>query len=235
MSNEFMSESINELAVALCKAQGAISASVKGKNNPFFKSKYADLSTIWNDAKEACHANDLAISQIVIDEKEESYLHTLLLHSSGQWLKSKYLITALKDKSQIVTPQAKGSAITYARRYSLSSILGCVTDEDDDGEAAMARNTPQRQTLPPPKPKPVFESEEIRQQTKDMMIDALKEANSSDDLDELVKRYKQTFSKLQVSPDKADQELLKFIKTEVTNKRDIVSAEVHEQKAEEGK
>lgn len=129
------SESIGALAAALSAAQGAIRPAIRDAQNPHFKSKYADLSSI----REACRAplasNGLAVSQAVDIDGDRTVLVTTLMHSSGEWLSSCYPIDPVKRD-----PQGMGSAITYARRYSLAALVGVVSDEDDDGERASRRD-----------------------------------------------------------------------------------------------
>lgn len=124
------SEQINDLAAALCKAQGSIKAALKSSDNPFFKSKYADLSAVWDACKEPLAKNGLAISQHPASVNGEVQLETMLLHTSGQWISS-----TLTMKPTKTDPQSFGSCVTYARRYALAAIVGVVT-EDDDGNAA---------------------------------------------------------------------------------------------------
>ena len=125
------SENINELAKALCGAQGLILPASKDSSNPFFKSKYADLAAVWEVARDPLYKNGLSVSQHPTADGNVVTVETVVTHSSGQWMSSKLTMTA-KDAS----PQAIGSCITYIRRYSLSSILGIASEEDDDGNAA---------------------------------------------------------------------------------------------------
>lgn len=125
------SETIDKIAPAFVKAQAACNGAKKSSNNPHFKSKYADLSAVWGACEEALEANALAVVQglgEVIDGK--LHIETMLLHSSGQWLKSLASIPLPKSD-----PQGYGSASTYARRYTLAAMMGIV-QEDDDGNAA---------------------------------------------------------------------------------------------------
>jgi hypothetical protein len=126
-----MSEQINELMGALAKAQGTMQNASKDKSNPFFKSKYADLASVWEACRESLSSNGLAVTQTISKNETGMLLITLLGHSSGQWIKSEMTITLAKNDLQSV-----GSALTYARRYSLSSIVGISPDDDDDGERA---------------------------------------------------------------------------------------------------
>jgi hypothetical protein len=131
----FQSENINELAAALSKAQGEISPAIKDNVNPHFKSKYADLNSVWNACRQPLSKNGLAIIQTMgHDDKGHLQLITTLVHSSGQWIKSHLPIVTQKNDAQGI-----GSALTYMRRYSLSAIVGIAPDEDDDGESAMNR------------------------------------------------------------------------------------------------
>lgn len=127
------SEQINELITALSKAQGEIKPAIKSSLNPHFKNKYADLSEVWDACREPLSKNNLAVIQTMLkDEQGSVCLVTTLAHGSGQWIKSIYPL-ACKDQSN---PQSWGSSITYARRYTLSSIVGIAPDEDDDGNKA---------------------------------------------------------------------------------------------------
>lgn len=127
------SETINELAAALSKAQGQIKGALKDSANPFFKSKYADLSSVWEACREPLSANGLAVIQTTCDSPNGVSVVTTLAHSSGQWIRG-HMTLEPKDK----TPQGYGSSITYARRYALAAIVG-VAPEDDDGNAASGK------------------------------------------------------------------------------------------------
>jgi len=124
------SEQINDLASALCKAQDQMSGAAKDSKNPFFKSSYADLSSVVKAVKQPFADNGLSYSQFPIYEEKLVGVETILMHSSGQWISSKLLLPMTKQD-----PQAAGSAITYARRYALQAIAG-IPSEDDDGNAA---------------------------------------------------------------------------------------------------
>lgn len=129
-------EQLNELAGALAKAQGAIKSAVKAKENPFFKSQYADLPAVMDACRKALSDNGLAVTQVADFDGQETWLETMLIHSSGQWISGKYPVRPVKND-----PQGLGSAQTYARRYALMAMVGIVAEnEDDDGNAASARN-----------------------------------------------------------------------------------------------
>ncbi len=125
------SEHINELATALSKAQGKMANAKKDSENPFFKSKYADLASVWDACREALSQNGLSIAQISGDTDGKSVkLVTTLMHSSGQWIEGTLVMIPTKPG-----PQEMGSCLKYARRYALAAIVG-IADEDDDGQKA---------------------------------------------------------------------------------------------------
>jgi hypothetical protein len=127
------SESINELATALCKAQSQMGGAVKDSSNPFFKSSYADLTSVIKAIKQPFADNGLSYAQFPTSFGDRIGVVTLLMHVSGQFLEKEYTLPTVKQD-----PQAAGSAITYARRYALQSIAGIPT-ADDDAESAMLR------------------------------------------------------------------------------------------------
>lgn len=127
------SDSIKELAAALAKAQGEIKGAAKDSANPYFKSRYADLASVWDACREPLAKNGLAVSQFPSADGPHVTVETVLMHESGEWMSRELTVTAKED-----SPQAIGSAVTYARRYSLAAVVG-VAPEDDDGEAAEGR------------------------------------------------------------------------------------------------
>jgi hypothetical protein len=134
------SESVNEIAAALAKAQSQMKNAALNKVNPHFKSKYADLAGIRDTVIPALTANGIAVVQTL----EASAVLTRLLHTSGQWIESACPIPPAPDM------QKMGSAITYARRYSLSAICGIAADEDDDANSVS--DVPTQQTRQAAKP-----------------------------------------------------------------------------------
>lgn len=129
------SDNINELATALAKAQGAMRFAIKDANNPFFKSKYADLSSVVEAIRDALANNGLSYMQhLAPSEKHEVCVETIILHASGQWISCGTLTVPVSKHDA----QGFGSALTYARRYSLSAAVGVVADDDDGNAAAQA-------------------------------------------------------------------------------------------------
>jgi hypothetical protein len=143
------SDMIDKIAPALLNVQTVMPALHKTAANDFYKSRYAPLDKVMEVAQSACLANGITILQDVKDADDAGFtLTTTLLHTSGQWvaggLRFPNPASERKDKEGVThfgppTPQGVGSAITYARRYSLSAILGLVADDDDDAESAMNR------------------------------------------------------------------------------------------------
>lgn len=122
------SDSIKNLAAALCKFQGEVQKIKKTETNPFFKSKYASLADILDVIRQPLVDNGLAFVQFPTGEHN---LSTMLMHSSGEWIEDTYSMTPAKND-----PQGLGSVITYQRRYALGAVLGLNIDEDDDGNKA---------------------------------------------------------------------------------------------------
>lgn len=151
-----MENKLDELGKALAKAQGQIEAAKKDANNPFFKSKYADLASVWDACRDALSSNGLSIIQMPRSSGDEVFVETILLHESGQSLRDTLALkmprSAKKDRQgnylkneqgelilDDITPQMIGSAITYARRYALSAFVG-IAPEDDDGNASSRKS-----------------------------------------------------------------------------------------------
>lgn len=131
---------ITELAKALALAQAEMEGAEKGALNPHFGKKYADLTSVWDACRVPLSKHGLSVIQQPVTGDEGIGVVTTLLHQSGQWMRS-----TLWMKPERPGPQAAGSAITYARRFSLAAFVG-VCPEDDDGEAAQGRD---RDARPP--------------------------------------------------------------------------------------
>ncbi|MEN3134135.1 ERF family protein [Bacillus albus] len=126
------SENVVELAKALVKFNSEVNKIAKDANNPFHKNTYATLDTIIDEVRPILSKNGLSVMQIPSGDGQNVTLKTLLLHESGEWLES----DALTMKPVKNDPQAIGSCVTYARRYSLAAFLSLNTGEDDDGNHA---------------------------------------------------------------------------------------------------
>lgn len=129
------SPTISSLAAALAKAQPLIEGASKDKTNPHFKSKYADLASVAEAIAGPIAANGLSYVQTSHDREHAAAIETLILHTSGEWLGCGVVAVPVSKGDA----QGFGSALTYARRYSLSAAFGVVPEDDDGNAAARAK------------------------------------------------------------------------------------------------
>jgi hypothetical protein len=128
---------MKNISQALLKAQTKFPLVKKSDNNPFFKSKYAGLPTVLEAVLPILNENGLVLSQSPITDGDKIGVKTTIIHAeSGETIEGEFTMQLSKND-----PQGAGSAITYARRYSLISILGLNVDEDDDGNLASKKKT----------------------------------------------------------------------------------------------
>lgn len=150
------SPTIENIAPAFCNFMGAVKNPATTANNPFYKSKYAPLPDILNLVRPLLFEHGLFVFQDVSAEG----VTTMLIHKSGEWMLSGPLPLMLYPTTKVnketgevdtiqPTPQAQGSAVTYARRYALCALLNITGEEDDDAN-----------TAEPPKPEPVHQKAE---------------------------------------------------------------------------
>lgn len=124
------SANIELISEALSKAQGVMESAIKDSSNPFFKSKFSDLTSVISVAKKPLADNGLSITSSVIQAGGINFLVCTLCHNSGQWMRSYMpLITAKGDM------QGLAASITYSRRYSMMALCN-IACEDDDGNVA---------------------------------------------------------------------------------------------------
>ena len=134
MSTFTQSEQIGELISALAKAQAEFGVAVKDSDNPFFKSKYADLAMNINAVRPALNKHGIAIIQADSAELERAIARVRTsLHCGEQWIASEAEAPAI-DKGGNINVQTLGSAWTYLRRYTLQALCG-LASEDDDGNS----------------------------------------------------------------------------------------------------
>ena len=125
---------MKNLATALVKAQKAFGPALKSSTNPHFKSRYADLSACVEAVIEGLNSAGIALIQRTSEDLNGVTVETVFIHESGEMLEcGKLHVPASKQD-----PQGYGSALTYARRYSLMAACG-IAPEDDDGNAASRR------------------------------------------------------------------------------------------------
>lgn len=147
-----MSQNIGAICAALAKAQGEIklpeknrTVTVQTKTGGKYTFDYADLAAINAVIREPLAKNGLAYTSLISSDERGPILVTMLMHSSGEWMRSIYRLPASSD------PKDMGGAITYGKRYCLSALLGVVADDDNDAdsdhltEQPRAKNQPQAQ------------------------------------------------------------------------------------------
>lgn len=163
--NLFTSKNIDKIAEAMAKFQGACpeitldaEVEVTMKSGGKYKFKYATLSNINKLIKKPLSENGLAVTQVTSNTAGE--ITTLLMHSSGQWIRS-----VIKMQSSN-NPQDMGSAITYGRRYSLSAILGISANTDDDGNLAHGNSVQNKAKANTPAKKNTPKKEEPKKKTE---------------------------------------------------------------------
>lgn len=137
---------MKELFTAFAKAQAEMEAASKDSNNPFFKSKYADLNSVMGAVKPAFAKHGLAFVQVCHDAENAAKVETIIVHESGFQISAGCVSVPVSKHDA----QGYGSALTYARRYSLAAAAG-VGAEDDDGNAA-AKAAPKKE-----QPKPAID------------------------------------------------------------------------------
>lgn len=174
-----MSQSIGALAGALAKAQGMMHGAAKASENPYFKSKYADLASVWDACREALSQNDLAVFQTNAVDDKGVVVVTTLAHKSGEWISGKLRVIPAKNDAQAI-----GSVITYMRRYALAAMVG-LAQVDDDGNAATGKTSQPTIGIEPINEKKVGEA-----YTKAMEI------CDSDDMDEGPNRARELWATL---------------------------------------
>ncbi len=144
---------MKNLIQALVKAQSEFKPVAKNKINPMFnKYKYADLESILSCVRPVLNANGLFMRQIVGNGENCITCETIISHVDGAELSSGILAVPVSF-GKGVGAQAVGSAITYAKRYSLCAFLGIAAEDDDDGNIA-CEVKPNRYTPPPEKQAP---------------------------------------------------------------------------------
>lgn len=138
------SDTIGKLAEALSQAQSEFTCAIKDTENPYFKAKYADITSVFDACRQQLAKHGLSVCQpLTFTEEGKPIVETILMHTSGEWISGQLLLNPVK-----LDPQGTGSAITYGRRFSLESMLGIAREEaDDDGNAA---SQPATGVLPPP-------------------------------------------------------------------------------------
>lgn len=152
------SEQINEIVAAMVKVQAMMKPAVKDAVNPHFRSRYADLASVWDACRGPLTANGITVWQDVatrgISTSGDDFITlgvgvvTRLSHVSGQWVEFGPLVVPLTKADA----HGVGSATSYGKRYALAAAVGIVSDDDDDGTAAVRQPTQGAQQMPPEPP-----------------------------------------------------------------------------------
>lgn len=163
------SATLTKIAPALHAAQAALRGALKDSNNPHFKSKFANLESVWDAVRAPLRDSGISVIQAPVFDNGEACLSTVLLHTSGEYVSGVYPLRPVKQD-----PQGFIAALTYARRSNLASMLG-VIQVDDDGETASGRGdeTPApRAVVPTPTaPKPLLAGK-VRSDVNDKLVAA---------------------------------------------------------------
>lgn len=170
---------MSQIAPAFIKAKQKFGPALKDKTNPAFRSKYADLGACLEAVDDALLSNGIALYQETFDDPSGVTVETVLLHESGEMIRcGKLHVPAAKQD-----PQGYGSALTYARRYSLMTACG-IAPEDDDGNAAskLARTKSTTQAVQPP-----------AGLTESAVLDHLAAIQSASSMDELKSAYEKAY------------------------------------------
>lgn len=122
---------MQQIATSFVKAQKQFAPALKTATNPHFRSKYADLAACIEAVIDALNANGIALIQKTHDSENGVTVETVLVHESGETMSGGILHVPASKQD----PQGYGSALTYARRYSLMAACG-IAPEDDDGNSA---------------------------------------------------------------------------------------------------
>jgi hypothetical protein len=180
------SNTIGALAGALSAAQGELEDAKKDGTNPHFGNRYSTLASVRAAITPTFSKHGLAVTQYFVPHGPDGVLIVaLLMHKSGEWIRSRLYLPAVKKD-----PQGFGSAISYGRRYQLQAIANIASDDDDDGEAASA--TPSAKAAPKDQPKPASSVD------VEKLVKALSESKTAEALAEAslaVSRNKDKLSK----------------------------------------
>ena len=139
---------MKEIASALVKAQKEFGPALKSSTNPAFRSRYADLSACVEAVIDALNNNDIFMMQPTHECDNGVIVETIFIHASGEQISSgKLHVPATKHDAQ-----GYGSALTYARRYSLMTACGIAPEDDDGNSAAKTKAPPAKPVAQPAAP-----------------------------------------------------------------------------------
>ena len=132
-----MTTAQDQIGAALAKAQARVRKARKNARNPHLRNEYADLESVIDATRGALAENGLALVQAPQVIEGAAGVRWTLLHSSGQWMSGE-LMHATGGAKGLRPAQADGVSISYARRYTLASLLGVAVGDDSDGAVEVA-------------------------------------------------------------------------------------------------
>lgn len=140
------SPEINEIAKAMALAQSQMRPAIKDSTNPHYKSRYSDISSVWDSIRDPITSNGMTIWQDVTTQEKAVSVTTRIVHSSGQWVEFGPLSIPITKQDA----HGVGSGVSYAKRYSLCAAVGVVSsDEDDDANHAVGKAKVNSYVRPP--------------------------------------------------------------------------------------
>ena len=158
----YCSTDITQLAKAMLAIQKQLTPATKDATNPYTRSRYATLNAVMDACKTALLDNGIWLTQITVPSEPGTIaLLTKLTHAASGEFQAALTVLPLQRPDC----QGAGSAITYARRYALTAMLGMVTEDDDDGEGA---KLPPRPTRPIPSSQPQAQPQAQSQEQPDL-------------------------------------------------------------------
>lgn len=206
--------SMEKIAPAFIKAKREFAPAMKCASNPHFKSKYADLAECLEAVNDALLNNEIAVMHETSEDATGVTVETVFIHSSGEVLRGgKLHVPAAKQD-----PQGYGSALTYARRYSLMAACG-IAPEDDDGNAASQATRSQPQARPAAKPagKPTAAPVPSPGLTDEQIDDVILAMVESSTMSELQRVFGDAYKKCAVGQQKKLKDAYDEIKTNLIN------------------
>jgi hypothetical protein len=197
---------MKELAQALAKAQAKIGTAAKSSTNPHFKSKYADLSEVWDAWQKVGPECGLSLAQTLKFADGNQFLVTTLLHTSGESLTSEMLLTPTKNDMQ-----GMGSAITYARRYSMAAMVGIVQDDDDANAASSGERAPANNGHRTAAPKPPEDPKAVAARESFTRIrEAINLAKSPEEIERVLAAQGKTLADIKEVSQHGYEQLMEF-------------------------
>ena len=205
------SDTIAELAKALALAQSEMKGAAKDNKGAFANTRYASLASVWDACREPLTKNGLSVVQSTRMEGNAVVIVTTLLHASGEHISGEIALPPTKPD-----PQGHGSAITYARRYALSAMVGIAPEDDDDGAAGSeGGGKPQPANKPTAAPPPPAAKKQSPAEWTAAYIAGLAPVDSMDAL----RDYTAERSAALVRLDKVDPDLRDRIEMAIAEKR----------------